>query len=330
MATNATTTQHPGSESPNRAGPARTGFELLARRITGWTSNLVATAVILVGGLVTGRQVLEWWRADAPSPNDAAASAAEAASIVPNVDQQQHLKFGSSPHVIHREEIRGDRAAATAILARRCREVAEATTAPAGEITDAERRLLDRLEQARPSGDSASAIQVFELEDALPMIVGVRATGTESDATGQALAAKAARRVAAWGVAFPAADDRWVLFLLQPETAATRDPNSSPIKLPPGGRHVMSIGDEAGGTMTAFKGAARADDWLRFFRELAATQPWTTIEDWHRVANTWHARYRSNAASPAHSVDLQFTDDGRGKLIGLATLSPASTAAKDE
>ena len=46
------------SESTPKQSP--TGYALVAKRISGLTSNLLATAIILVGGLVFGRQITSW------------------------------------------------------------------------------------------------------------------------------------------------------------------------------------------------------------------------------------------------------------------------------
>jgi hypothetical protein len=41
-----------------------TGFALVAKRFTNWTSNLLVTAIVIVAALTFGRQLTYWWATD--------------------------------------------------------------------------------------------------------------------------------------------------------------------------------------------------------------------------------------------------------------------------
>ena len=97
----------------------------LARRITRWSGNLLATAVIVILGLTFGRQIVTWWRGDEPP----AAMVDPAAS--PHLDQLTDpqtpllLTFGDMPYTFDRRVVSGDQSMALAELRRQCREAAE-------------------------------------------------------------------------------------------------------------------------------------------------------------------------------------------------------------
>lgn len=91
------------------------GFAHLAKRISAWTTNGLLTLVILLAGLVFGRQVLKWWAADATPP--AETSVAPLASDGLGDPAKAHfLQFGNQPWAIERQEIRGDKEQAAAAL----------------------------------------------------------------------------------------------------------------------------------------------------------------------------------------------------------------------
>src|SRR5687768_4459456 len=105
----------PPAESATQP-PAPGGFAALARRIGGWTGNLLATAIVLVASLVIGRQILHWWREDAPADAERSASAdAELPFQAP-----RDLRLWTSRGPLSTERVRGDRLAALAAMRRLC------------------------------------------------------------------------------------------------------------------------------------------------------------------------------------------------------------------
>src|SRR5262245_15515966 len=102
-----------GSRSEPQAG----GFGRLARRITAWTTNLLATAIVLAAGLAMGWQVLAWWH-ERPAAETAAALPPEAA--LPAIAESREFWTRGGPLRI--ERIRGVAAAAQAAMREFCRE----------------------------------------------------------------------------------------------------------------------------------------------------------------------------------------------------------------
>ena len=62
------TPEHSPDEAPRSSPPAaESGYGLVARRVSSWTTNLVLSGLIVVLGLGLGRQVLQWWADDVPN-----------------------------------------------------------------------------------------------------------------------------------------------------------------------------------------------------------------------------------------------------------------------
>src|SRR5262245_66416391 len=89
--------------------PAPGGFGRLARRIAGWTANLLATALVLVAGLGIGRQVLVWWYESPPVPPAVATADEQLPSMAPD-----ELRLWTSRGPMTLERVGGDKDAAVA------------------------------------------------------------------------------------------------------------------------------------------------------------------------------------------------------------------------
>src|SRR5215208_6329247 len=93
------------------------GFGDLACRITAWTTNLLATAIVLAGGLAMGWQVLAWWH-ERTQPNAAGAMPAEAA--LPPIAEGREFWTRGGPLRI--EIVSGNREAAMKAMSAYCRD----------------------------------------------------------------------------------------------------------------------------------------------------------------------------------------------------------------
>ncbi len=102
----------------------------LARRVSGWTSNFLATGIVLVAAVGVGRQLVMWWGvepADAVAPEPAAMSNPGVLSEAG--EQPFQLTFGAG-YSLRRIELAGDLAAATRRLQAECRTILENAGAP--------------------------------------------------------------------------------------------------------------------------------------------------------------------------------------------------------
>jgi hypothetical protein len=180
------------ADSPSRP-PAPGGYALVARRVGGWTANLLATAIVLVASLAIGRQVLSWWHEAEP------AAAADAAASEPLPDAApQELRWWTARGPLTIEQVRGDEAAVLAALRRRCRE------APAGPFSagisvaagpaatgPGEEHYAARLANERPI-EQTGDLDLYQPSGGLTQVVAV---------------ARQTRRIAAWSFALPSQAD---------------------------------------------------------------------------------------------------------------------------
>lgn len=172
-----------GADSPSRL-PAPGGYALVARRIGGWTANLLATAIVLVASLAIGRQIIAWWREVEPL---AAADAGLPAAA------PEELRWWTARGPLTREQVRGDETAVLAAMRRRCREV------PAGPFSagipaaagPGEERYVARLANEQPV-EQTEDLDLYQPSGGPTMVVAV---------------ARPTQRLAAWSFALPGQAD---------------------------------------------------------------------------------------------------------------------------
>ncbi len=153
------------------ASSAPASFATVARKVSGWTTNLLATGLILVVALGLGRQLIGWWRiepdevmpmlpADGPGLGDADASAPAT------------LEFGDSPYAIERRSVRGDRAEALGQLLISCRQAAAQSDPPLAPPGDAEQQLLETVQHLQPLVRSGE-VRFYGPDAGFPLLIAV-------------------------------------------------------------------------------------------------------------------------------------------------------------
>ena len=94
-------------QPPPVAAAQPAGFSAVARRVTGWTTNLLASALILVMTIATGRQVSQWLRAEPPdAPGQHVNLETDLLGHGWNDGELHVLEFGESQHPVQRAEVR--------------------------------------------------------------------------------------------------------------------------------------------------------------------------------------------------------------------------------
>jgi hypothetical protein len=178
------------STQPAAAG----GFGRLARRIAGWTANLLATAVILVAGLAVGRQVLVWRYEETPPP----ATAAIEGQLPPDLPQELRIWTVHGPLSI--ERVAGGREAAIASMRRSCGS-ANSGPAQAALAGSGEERFVARLAKLAPV-EQTGDLNLYVPDEQLPMVVAVSREG---------------RRIAAWSFGLEVEDGAWSCYTFCPK-----------------------------------------------------------------------------------------------------------------
>jgi hypothetical protein len=263
-----------------------------ARRIGAWTTNLLATGLVLVVGLTFGRQLASWWalRSEGSSQRalggtrflDQAALEHEAAAPL--------LDFGDLPMRLGRETVTGDKQRVFASLRARCRAGAQQNLASARVPGPREQRMLRGTVDLTPVDQEPGKWKMYQLDGPLPMVV---VTATRNDVSGRPGDQPPARALV-WGLAFPvdSGTDQWTLFTCVPTEGlgpAASDPLALPI--PPAGRRLMSLRATDGGGMVLLAGTDESQDWCRVLDAGFEQQGWSARGGWQAVGAGWHRRY---------------------------------------
>jgi hypothetical protein len=194
-----------GNPRPSKAPRLRFGlvsdFAALGKRISDWTTNVLATVIVLACGLALGWQVISWWHEDSAA---AGADALAAAMNLPELGAGQ--EFWTKSGALKIERIRGDASAAVAAMQQFCRTVAlSAASQPAAE---AETMFVAKLADQSPLEESGD-LALYQPQDQKSMVVAVR---------------RSSRRIVGWSFALPARDGVWSVYHFQPAHAAGQTP----------------------------------------------------------------------------------------------------------
>lgn len=283
-----------------------TSYRSVASRISGWTTNLLATSVVLLIALVFGRKLVQLWRPPAAAPEK---DTPQQLVAFDDPLTPLRLEFGHSPIIMHRQPFLGSTQDAVEQLCSSCSNQLESSLAPTGKVSPAESMLLRRLAGRSPRHDSPPKTGLYQLDEALPIVVGTkqvaRSDGVRDNGTMR-------RRVVTWGIAVPAADNRWTLFSFSHgrgvAAADFSDGESAGIALPPTTVHLMTIRWPGGGGVTAFNGDDRPEEWAKFYDNwfdnlgIRRDAPW-------RKGDRWHVRYLNRRKGKVVNYDIQFTRD---------------------
>jgi hypothetical protein len=308
---------------------APSGFALLARRISSWTTRGLLSALILVGGLAFGRQVTRWWRADeagslAPPPQLAMTEG------LGDPARPHRLQFGDLPWAVVRQTVVGSRDEAAAVLRTSCRELTASGELPEDTAGPSEQQLLALLAKRAAVAEERGRWQIHELEGGFPMVVGSRigADSTRPSEGGQV--ADPPRRVVTWGLAIPTPEQSWSLYTFHPARSGSGPPADLPeIPLPPDSRKTLSLQVFDGGRMVALVGPLDEGTWKRHFDRWSSERDWTPAGSWGRSGSVWHRRYVRSDGRGSQAVDVRFGSDGRGRLTGLLMITNGETQARE-
>ena len=259
------------SETPagdEKEAPQPPSFGNLAKRIRSRTTDLLAIAVILVGGFAVGSQVSRLWEEE-PNPVPAGQTTAGPTLFDPN--EPVELDFGDSPFSIQRAVFNGAREDASVELVAKCRKAAAAASGPKHAITAGERRLLRTLAKANPVAEQDGR-KLYRINGPIIMasVTGRVAAGVDSKH------ADATTRVICWGLAFPIAEKRWMTYVFTPRSEAGATSRFVEIPLPPSATPVLTIRGGHGMTRS-FRSTESADSVTAFFKN------WLNANSWSRL-----------------------------------------------
>ena len=287
-----------------------TDFAKLARRLTWWATNGLATGVIVVLALASGREIIEWWKGDDPRP-----PADEAAASIGLTGRQIH--FGNGAATAQTKHVLGDAATAERALIELCREATleKDAGANATETGAGEQRLLAMIAGQAPL-ETHGTFRIDKIPAGVPMLA----------VSQNVLGKDAAGRLAALAIAIPSGRE-WGLYLFRAGWTQSSEKSAvAGILLPPNAEISLSVADERGTTLTAIHGRGKLEDWEQFFRKRPSGDPWRLSADWQTAARR-RQLVLASTENDSSRCDVQLGEGG-GRLWGLITMHKPATAAK--
>lgn len=326
---------------PATSGASAASFGRLATRITGWTSNLVATVIVVLVCLGVGHTLLDWSGRDEPLAS-VAPGGANVTSTAPG-DVEFPVAEG-----LKRLPVSGDREAVRAALRQRIERATRQLVADRERLKAAasrtpspsEARLLELTANRKTAAAELGQWELHEFIGTFPLWVGFvhvpGNAGAENDQPTESSAPITNRRLVAWGMAVPAADNQWNLYLQDggtPHLAASPSITVEP-PLPPGCHRTLALSDEAGQRLIGFAGQVAIDDCRRHFDHWAKSLAPPRQLAWQGVPGNWRAEVNlpasvnhPSAAAPAgHRIQLQLATDARQAVLGLIVIAPLAKA----
>jgi hypothetical protein len=298
--------------SPNRPSSYRD----VAQRIVANTTNLFATGLILMIGVVMGRQILSSWSANAHQT-----AAANPSPIVadPNGESNKDawIQFGDSSAALRRIEITGTLSQATAELRLACRTAAESEVHH-DRADAAMLEWLQRLGKDEPVERNAGKWLLYERKHPLPMVVVISDAEKSAVHAGKAVGTNPS--VLSWGLVFPSNGEssavNWTAFVFSPARPAVLAKQVEELVLPADCRRFMSIaggGTSILGFVSQLEPEALATQW----DSVQATRG-RAIGDWQTIGSSWHRRYE---LPTGRMVDVQFAVVSPGEILGFCLSS---------
>lgn len=209
-------------------------FGDVATRIRSRTTDLLAIAVIAIGGITIGTRVSGWFNADeSPPPTKAVVNSVGGPGAAMG-NESLTLDFGRLPVRMHRSNLKGDRKAAVDELLRRCRELGTSSQLPGPAASSAERRLLAKLAEQKPVEESSDGARLYRFDGPVTMASFTRPEKPRVHGAGAD--ANSARRVVCWGLAYPAGERRWTVSIFTPTEQASAAGSLPQIPLPTNAR----------------------------------------------------------------------------------------------
>jgi len=182
------------SEPTPAQGTSAVSFGALAKSISAWTTNLLATAIVLAGGLALGWQVLAWWH---EAPQMATANPELAAANLPLVDDSREFWTSHGPLKI--ERVRGSEADAVAGMWS-YQKATIAGSEAAATLGPGEKRFLAALQGQTPLEESGD-LTLYQPRGQTAMVVAV---------------SRPQQRIVGWSFALESEHELWTLYHFRP------------------------------------------------------------------------------------------------------------------
>jgi len=291
---------------------------LVAKRLAGWTSNLLVLGIVLVIGLTFGRELTSWWALDSLQPPQAGLGAGGLFGRDPSHSERNlhYLTFGDLPIRLGRQTVTGPKAAVFAALRAQCRGEAERRLRVAREPGPAERKMLQGTAGMTPVEQTQGKWRMYQMDGPFPLVVVTDWRNGDAEVAG----GLAPAQVLLWGLGLPVAAGtaEWTLVTCAPTargSASAADPLALP--MPPGARRQTSLRNEDGGGILLLAGSGDPEKWLSSFDAWFREHGWSAAEGWSTVRGARHRRY----AHPAEGFAADIVVEVPGELRVMLTVT---------
>lgn len=166
------------------------GFAEIAKRMSGWTTNLLAAGIVIALGLAVGWQAMAWWRADSSD------GISGVRVQLPDVPEDRAFWTRHGPLKV--ERVRGGSEAAFSAMRAFCRDIEPTVTG--GEAGPGEQKLITQL-LAQPPLEERNGLALYQPRGELAMVVAV---------------CRPQERIVGWSFALAAGEHEWTLYHFQP------------------------------------------------------------------------------------------------------------------
>ncbi|GAB6165567.1 hypothetical protein JCM19992_15670 [Thermostilla marina] len=289
---------------------------------------MVVTALIVILGLATIRQVYQWWR-EAPV---ASSPPNEPAKFLP-----RDVLIAETDWSLSLRPFQGDRESLDSQLTALCRDALSKAAFPstppeaseAAYMAEGPGEVVDEftVETTRDEHPAAFRAMVCRPWIDYPLLVGILSppeTSNNDPGISEPTAETQNHRVAAWVTAVPLGNDRYTLYAFcRTEKSCGR--NDFPrIALPRGAKYTLTLSDAHSAVMAGFA-APNADTagWRDHFDDRLAAVGFTAADEWLKLPNGMCRRYTREKDDQRNKQEavVSWRQTKSGRVYGTLVLS---------
>ncbi len=303
---------HPAEEAQTKPPVESAGFGRLSRTIVRRTTDLLVIGILCLAFLSMGRKVSVWWRTN---PEALTVRPVAADSFRWDDPQGMLLDLGDVSGSVRHQRLSVDAGGLRDTLSAHCQRLLASGTADHGDPDFARSgQLLEQLALREPDWTGEGGAMVHVVEGPCWLAAGTRPGSlSQHDAN----SAAALRVLVGLVLAFPAGDDQWAVFTIEPPGPSRGEsPGSVDIPLPAGARLALNLRDGRGNVLLSFSGSGPIPAWQDQLTQSLAAQGWQSWGGWQVRDSASLGRFvRAGDQSWQMDIQLLGREDGCAGLI---------------
>jgi len=298
---------------------------LAVGKVIRWTSNLIATGLVIVIVVTFGPELIS---SVLPSKSSIYADKLDIVEDWPTF-QQCNLEFGDAGFQLTRGRFSGEISDVFDLLETLCREQLENDVKPFGRLGVQEKKFIDSQRGVEPVQTVQGKYRIF-CERSMPMLagfptaIGIRDDcGQEQSADSTLVDAGAESRMSVWAMAMPIGENQWTTFI---GTSAEEDSSGWIDRLiPPKANKNISLSDKLGGAVIGFAGGD-IENAIEFYRGLEKEQGFE-LQNIQKTEFGWNASVVLSDEKTMMDWRIQMTQAKGKELTGILMKKTSDKAA---